>query len=503
MRLSIEPTQKRPFFMNSHDFCRDKLGEFLDQTLDATGREAVAEHLETCADCAQIARELASIRATLRQIAPVAPPPDLRRNVRVALQNERQTRARRPGLGWRLSPVAWSGTLALAAFTLIMLARPFANAPLSLPESASVPATAAPEIQSANPPTADASLQKAPRANQKPAPVSQKTGVTAATKSANDEARLTIKKPTAARRDKDLAGKKALSAVAAQPLAAQPPTPRLQDDVGAPPEKISIPAPARPQSIPSAPRAAPNSRFAKSVSRSPSRKRTTARTTPESQIQSRFRSNEHASAPDTTALQQSPFAADGAPPSLFSLQLSVAPAKSGAPTRSAKTNAFELRRAMPDAQNGAFRSENSSPSDESDAASTNSLAGSPALGAMREPPRLSAPQTTSKYASQSPVAEAESSPKTRRFELQLRALNPVQNARVRLEVPPALRLLWPASGVIWSGDLASSLALKIPFSLGEVRGGEKIIVVVEQKTVGAPSRTLETQTLILPATNSE
>ncbi len=459
------------FPMISHDLCREKLGEFLDQTLDLAEREQVSSHLETCAECAQFAREIANIRATLREMPPFAAPPNLRHNVRAAIQNQTAARPKTAIFVPRLPAWAWSGTLALVAITLIVLTRPLGNAPLPLPAPPTAPQTNSLQQKAPRP---DEKLvttrpQKPPFASirrengaQKPSEPERKTSprhTSSDRQPTAPRAALVLPRPVPPRsQERITASKQPLFNLApSKKIERAAPTPLTSSRAMIPEPKVSRPATSRKDSIVSRP-------------------------TPLS--------------PPVTALRQesAPKSQSALAAPLFLLQLKAAPATVEQPRFAAKGRRdFSPPSAPSIAQNEGVKPEMPAIPD---------VGAAPPINALNDSRAGRAPRSVTPKASEpsafGAAAESENSGRVQRFELRLQTLRAVAGARVRLELPVALRLIWPVSNIVWSGDLSPQQSLEIPFSLGSVRGGEKISVVVEQKTPGAVSKTLETQTLILP-----
>ncbi len=113
---------------HEHEELEDLLPAYVLEALDEEECQAVARHLEGCADCrARLAEYRAVGEALLRAPAPVAPPPRVRAGFIARLAGEGREPAR-PGLLARLgslSPWAWLGSLGLAlllALNLTLLA---------------------------------------------------------------------------------------------------------------------------------------------------------------------------------------------------------------------------------------------------------------------------------------------------------------------------------------------------------------------------------------------
>lgn len=601
------PTTIEPLsFSMSHDFCRAKLGEFLDQTLDETQRAQVAAHLENCAACAQIARETANIRAALREIAPVEAPATLRQNVRNSLQNERQRErnapparpVQRPRFAWRLPQLAWSGTLAVAAVALIVLARPFANAPLTISSpqiaepSASAPALTAPGASTSDParaskpkPTSQvASRAKngAPARSQSPmrsedsqiAPAASPQSAASApsertrARTIVPESALAQQRPnplnaqssgTANLRDaanpRDSSRTQAShgsreneirpSQLAQRATSSAPRATRSMQDAALARPRVSAPAPApnsvrsdaarsnAGDSVPPAPQAPPADLSLNASPAPTAPPLLQARiATPQNDAANQAALNPGASSAAgpaakkakirgqqprpgfrLTPQQPAPTAPKIAPETAFSFELKTAPTPSLEPKPPLRKSAPARIAPQMRARNAAPTAPGAPEIDLLPFASGRSgiaAAGRGNRADLTSPaPPIAAPPDVSGggrgtisgdfAASNGAATSATTAAMARRFSLQIRAPLPLQNLRVRLEVPPSLRLLWPASALIWSGDLSPSTPLIVPFSLGQARGGEKISVIVEQKLAGARSRVLETQTLVVPA----
>ena len=75
---------------------RTKLLAEFDQSTPHAERQAVAAHLRVCRSCSEIGAEREGIRAAMRALPRVAPPPDLAVRLRVIASRERQRRSQ----GW-------------------------------------------------------------------------------------------------------------------------------------------------------------------------------------------------------------------------------------------------------------------------------------------------------------------------------------------------------------------------------------------------------------------
>lgn len=509
--------------MISCSHCREKLSEFLDQTLAPNEREQVAVHLKSCAECAKIARELENLRATLRDFTPVPAPDSLRQNVRAALQNEVKSRAPQPKFVWRPAQFAWTGTLTFAALTLMILARPFSQAPLSQAPISALPSGEAPlpekaASQDENPknqgqtpakshiqPAPNRKSQKTPpRDSQKsPQPKSAAPTLAPALRPENLAQSPALPLPNAptenpvapprvARnsRNSSIPNAESSSGVAPVKRAAQPrssverapqigvrptnPTPSpANQNLNGSPTRLQ---PARPEPAPSMLRKSPP------MAPSPSR------------IQMPPSANSEAigSAPRANLLRREAVASSArASSARFALVLKSVPF----PAPVSSENALQSREAAPAAPPPLADAAKNPKSDAPQRArmSDGALGSVPLIGSLFR----------SKSAPAREIAKARiaPAPSARRFQLQIEAAQGVKGAQVRLEVPDSRRLLWPASKVVWHGDFVAGKAVIIEFSLSAGRGGEEISVILEQKTSAAQSSPLQTQTLILPASS--
>ncbi len=62
--------------MSCHDITT-RLSDYIDGALEPAARAEIAAHLESCAECRGVARDLERVRAAARQLGPVAPPDHL------------------------------------------------------------------------------------------------------------------------------------------------------------------------------------------------------------------------------------------------------------------------------------------------------------------------------------------------------------------------------------------------------------------------------------------
>lgn len=74
--------------MARHDFWTDRLSDHLDGELPDDQRLAVEEHLAGCADCRQVAHELAEVKRRARALGGVTPPRDLWPDIRARLDGD-------------------------------------------------------------------------------------------------------------------------------------------------------------------------------------------------------------------------------------------------------------------------------------------------------------------------------------------------------------------------------------------------------------------------------
>jgi hypothetical protein len=104
------------------------------------------------------------------------------------------------------------------------------------------------------------------------------------------------------------------------------------------------------------------------------------------------------------------------------------------------------------------------------------------------------------------VAPAPSAPLTaQRWNFRIAASRDLQNAQVRLILPPTLSfagVVGVASRAVWRGDLEAGKPAIFEVSLIGARGSEKISVVLEQIGDKQQSKPVETQIVALPAPNN-
>ena len=589
--------------MISCSHCREKLSEFLDETLVSPERDAVAAHLKSCAECAQVAPQLGNLRATLREIPPVIAPASLRQNVRAALQNDIKSRAPKPLFGWRPTQLVWTGSLALAALTLMIVASPFSQSLLSdetisespVSEETNRPAKVSSPQTSASSPTGKSGRVSV---RESVAPATRKSNLSQAKVARSFASTKNPASPQVSRLDRrpdlaspvenDVVSGAAMSRPGA-PIRIQPAPRRADSNLGAaiqpgaesakpgdstknegrapavpkapkpetnraaaatnandsavgssfsPP---SLPSPIRSESTPSVSEAARRD-FAAPRQRTPLSANSES---PELKVRAEKTRGNTASSSNRKKSGGVPNLARTATPRfVFALQAvpelsSVSGALSDQALESRNSSSREAAPmlappapalASPNLNSpsqSAPQDEDSTKNEKSDGSNEKSVANraiagsaSQEIGALKSTPQfgyrapnvLAVPGTNASAAADSRRRNATSaatvnptSPAVRRFRLQIEAPRAVKNAQIRLDLPASLRLLWPASDILWRGDFAAGKAVAVEFSLSgkivEGRGAENISVIVEQKTPGAQSTPLQTEMLLLPASN--
>lgn len=83
---------------------KDSLSTFLDGTMSGTEMQAVAAHMESCANCAAALEEARALQQVLAALGPVEPPADLGLKLRLAISHEN---ARRQGRWWDAVTARW------------------------------------------------------------------------------------------------------------------------------------------------------------------------------------------------------------------------------------------------------------------------------------------------------------------------------------------------------------------------------------------------------------
>jgi anti-sigma factor RsiW len=99
--------------MSCNDY-RDAIAEFVDGSLDATGRRALERHVEGCADCRALVGDLKSIQAAAFTLQRHDPPVKAWETIRARIAAE-PLHARGRVLAWPRTPTAWGLWVAAAA----------------------------------------------------------------------------------------------------------------------------------------------------------------------------------------------------------------------------------------------------------------------------------------------------------------------------------------------------------------------------------------------------
>ncbi|PQV65447.1 Transmembrane transcriptional regulator (anti-sigma factor RsiW) [Abditibacterium utsteinense] len=542
--------------MISCSHCRQKISEFLDEALQPNEREAVAAHLKTCAACAQVARELGNLRSALRETPPVAAPTFLRQNVRAALQNEAKSRLAQPQtkpiFGWLPPQFAWTGTLAFAALTLILLARPFSQiTDFQSPQNPVLSSTTgknqrqtSPSVQRKTAPAT--TLQKSePRPEQSRIEQSRterpqlefspQPRMALPQDAEVSRPQLPRKSRPAPRRDAPVSGM--ASPLSDKPTKNDVPATNQDSANGTMVRKPQFPTQAagkmaarRQDSTPNLPgialsRPAPAPTSTSSVLKQSETPPFSAQATPGNSrvlvapapatAREKAQNQAQANPASTNTLRQSapqirksvlresaPAMARVAAPQ-FSLALRVMPFTSAG-------DSPPLRQVIPPVAPPAPVEGFTKNGDSLNGRARSGFNASGSLFAKKSARALDAPGPLAIPAPQQEALKSRdftsqsvfiAPTAARRFRLQIESTRTVKNAQVRLELPPSLRLLWPASKVLWRGDFAANKAVDVEFSLGAGHGQEEISVILEQKSGGAQSRLLQTQTLVLPASS--
>jgi anti-sigma factor RsiW len=112
---------------------------YVDGEVDALSAPELERHIDTCAECQTLLRDLNETRMALRELSPHLAPPDLRAKILRALEEEDNkeaahapTRAGRPSSAWRTRPfwlgaVGGMGGTAMAAVLAFFLIVPGMN----------------------------------------------------------------------------------------------------------------------------------------------------------------------------------------------------------------------------------------------------------------------------------------------------------------------------------------------------------------------------------------
>ena len=544
------------FMLFCHHFCA-RLGEFLDGELSDSERERLAAHLEGCAECSHAKRELEAdrdlARAALGELEGMSAPPDLRLRVRAALQNEPQKRARPIFVPiwqrWNPSKWVWAGTLAFSALALMILARPFATAPVS--DAPMLDSAPLPERKIQVPPAATrsnaqgrTSAQHLPIAPRK----ASKIIVVRPTAVPNPTASPRTKAPRTETPRTETPHRVANSAFAGRP-APQVKTPPATKP-SAPKVAAAKPAPRKIFQSPTFP-AFSTRKTSPAAPLSPARQNSSATPALPSEVappdaESRLRADSnpaplsaarvspprrtqtpqilHRSVPaaprfalalsalvnsagkngttvlgrNRTSIGQGLLYDDDVAPANAPLAKPAAPASETAATAS-KARDERLKRAGAPSLAEALEARRAAPA--ADAAAPNALAPDAATAGESASPRLTIPPS---ILQRSGAANFQVLAPARSFRLSVAASRSISNAQIRVVLPPPLRFSGAeasASRVLWRGDFAANAPVVLVFSLQGARGGEKISVVLEQNEGEGKSKSFETQVLTLPPQN--
>lgn len=544
--------------MNLCHFCRARLGEFLDGTLPGVQREKVAAHLATCPDCAREKRELENTVAALRDLKPVAAPPQLRLKVRSALQQEAQAkRSGRDALGfswWRPAKMVWAGSLTLAAMLLIVLAKPYEQLPQTLPQSQSsspLDERLADHVKSSDS-TSTISRQVVPTVKTPAKPGGHpKATIVAPRATKNSVATDTI--PTRAN------GGVPLERINPAPIA--PPmkssaAPSLSAKAPQPPLPIMRSAPVTSNPGPSQSSAPSNKTFATPPvtfavpHEEPMREtdganlknsRVSHPAVPASPAQPHFgfggatgaaTVRPQAQNSEITALSDGASAAgDNAAPTIilpgnFEIRIAARDDRKAETEQNLVTNRAakaaggfvpapapsQSRGSVPDVASaaGATAPMLSSRSTES-ASGAKPSSDQPTTFKYRFDARRNRDTASTAPAPRSAKASAQENedqdatkPQEQRYHITVVPPRDVKNAEITLILPPSLRFSPSSplnSRLLWRGSFEQGKTIEIDFSLIGAKGGEKISLQLEQNGDGAQSKFLEMQTLALPAPN--
>jgi hypothetical protein len=95
------------------DAVREEFSPYLDGAVTGVEMAAIAEHLESCGDCAAEFAAWRDVQSALAQVGPAQPPITMQARVRKALAEERARGSHLPWFGRMIR--AWDGTIAPAA----------------------------------------------------------------------------------------------------------------------------------------------------------------------------------------------------------------------------------------------------------------------------------------------------------------------------------------------------------------------------------------------------
>ncbi len=493
-------------------FCRARLEEFSDGQLPASEREKVAAHLESCADCARALGELESqahlSRAALGELAPAPAPPDLRLKVRAALQNETARRSspwRFPTWPQRWNPAkfAWSGGITFAAIALVILARP--DSPDSLApvqpslspppnrETASAPSLAVAPPR-AKPKAVPQRGKNAPRLTAPPPEV--RTDAAGAKKTAK-----TPSTPAPAAKTTAPGTNLSASGANASESEANPSAARANPTASGANGRASLRALRRARTAREPKKAAPDAAAPPPPFRAPVFPSRMTRTTPPPQMAA------PSTRPKTASNPPSPRAVPPPPSARFRAQ-PAAPSAIPRPVETPAPPRFLVALsavASPQSQSLAAKSQNAGGRAEAAQnleAAPQAAAPPPAPQALRDETENRAAGLSRSSAPARALRGADAVQPPRFFQLSVSATRALQNAQIRLVLPPQVRFSPSDSSeprVLWRGNLGANSPVVLPFALHGVRGGEKISLFVEQKGANGKSQVVETQILIVPA----
>ena len=475
--------------MNFCQRCRARLGEFLDGTLSASEREKVAAHLQTCAACAAEKREIELVRAAMSELRPQKAPENLRLRVRNTLQNEAETARNRRDNRFSflfLPRYAWAGTGSLAALALLLLAQPFSQNPRVVPE-APPPAQATAPMEEIAPKSAKIQTQSVPKKPASPAPKpTAPKPKTLNPKPAGQNSPLANSGAENRNADsvfvpapRDLAPLRREAAIENRNRSAASP---LRQDRAVSRSPIEPPVSVAPPDIASAP-------MTRSQNAAPMSARATQPTAPTGR-KARFNM---AITPLQNEAEPRQIESFAAPPA-SEMAPKTAPEIAAAPVAPPAPATRDLGDADASAPRG----------DGENAQSSAAMAQRNRAPALEDRPLASAPDDRAEKSRfrTAPRRAASQTATSQFFGLQIRASRAIENAQIRVVLPSPLRFASPDAGqsqIVWTGDLEMGKPAKFDLEIVGARGGEKITVRVEQKAGAAPSKLLETQTLLLPA----
>src|SRR5688572_32822338 len=122
--------------MNCKDY-EDRLGDYVDGTLDATSRASVEAHLNTCVRCRAVVSDFAAIHSMSRALEPLAPGPQVWQTIAAATASRRRAWLPvGPFPGWQ--PVLASAMAVMLAAGLWWIGARLSDAAGSVDRTASV-----------------------------------------------------------------------------------------------------------------------------------------------------------------------------------------------------------------------------------------------------------------------------------------------------------------------------------------------------------------------------